>query len=282
MQATKLLLYKNGGVEILKIFNKIYMALIFIFLYAPIFVLVIFSFNNSKSRVVWSGFTFKWYYRLFENQEILSAFYNTIIIALISAIIATILGTVAAVGIIRSKKWQKQIIMNITNLPMVDPEIVTGVSLMLLFVFLYISFGIFKPGLLTLICAHTTFCLPYVILSVMPKLRQMDPNIYEAAVDLGCSPIQAFFKVVLSQIMPGIITGMILSFTMSIDDFVISYFTSGTTQTLPITVYSMTRKIISPEINALSTVLFLVVFALLIVINLRQVKDKELEKNTVK
>ncbi len=258
------------------------MALIFIFLYAPIFVLVIFSFNNSKSRVVWSGFTLKWYYRLFENQEILSAFYNTIIIALISAIIATILGTVAAVGIIRSKKWQKQIIMNITNLPMVNPEIVTGVSLMLLFVFLYISFGIFKPGLLTLICAHTTFCLPYVILSVMPKLRQMDPNIYEAAVDLGCSPIQAFFKVVLSQIMPGIITGMILSFTMSIDDFVISYFTSGTTQTLPITVYSMTRKIISPEINALSTVLFLVVFALLIVINLRQVKDKELEKNTVK
>ncbi len=263
----------------MKIINKVYMFLIFIFLYAPIFVLIVFSFNNSKSRVVWSGFTFKWYNRLFENQEILSAFYNTIIIASISAIVATALGTAAAVGIIKSKKWQKQISMNITNLPMINPEIVTGVSLMLLFVFLYNTFGIFKPGILTLICAHTTFCLPYVILSVMPKLRQMDSHIYEAAMDLGCNPMQAFCKVVLPQIMPGIITGMIMSFTMSIDDFVISYFAGGTTQTLPIAVYSMTRKIISPEINALSTVLFLVVFVLLIVINLRQAKDKELEKS---
>lgn len=254
------------------------MSLIFIFLYAPIFVLIFFSFNNSKSRVVWSGFTFKWYYRLFENQEILSAFYNTLVIASVSAVIATILGTIAAVGIIRSKKWQKQIVMNINNLPMINPEIVTGVSLMLLYVFLYNTFGILKPGILTLICAHITFCLPYVILSVMPKLRQMDSHIYEAAMDLGCNPIQAFYKVVLPQIMPGIITGMIMSFTMSIDDFVISYFTGGTTQTLPIAVYSMTRKIISPEINALSTVLFLVVFVLLIVINLRQTKDKEFEK----
>lgn len=260
----------------MKILNKIYMAMIFVFLYAPIFVLIAFSFNNSKSRAIWSGFTLRWYFSLFENKDILSAFYNTILIASISALIATVLGTVAAVGILKSRKWQKKIIMNITNLPMINPEIVTGVSLMLLFVFMYHTFGIFKPGLLTLICAHTTFCLPYVILSVMPKFRQMDANIYEAAQDLGCSPIMAFFKVVVPQIMPGIITGLIMSFTMSIDDFVISYFAGGTVQTLPIAVYSMTRKIVSPEINALSSLLFIVVFALLIVINFRQEKDKKM------
>ncbi len=262
----------------MKFLHKVYMCIIFIFLYAPIFVLIGFSFNNSKSRVVWSGFTFKWYFRLFENQDILSAFYNTLIIAAVSAILATLLGTFAAVGISKMKKWPKQLILNITNLPMINPEIVTGVSLMLLFVFLYKYCGILKPGILTLILAHTTFCLPYVILSVMPKLRQMDSNIYEAAMDLGCSPIKAFIKVVLPQITSGIITGMIMSFTMSIDDFVISYFVGGTVQTLPIAVYSMTRKIVSPEINALSSVLFISVFLLLIVINFRKEKDKKLLK----
>lgn len=254
------------------------MGLIFLFLYAPIFVLMTFSFNDSKSRVVWSGFTFKWYERLFENTEILNAFYNTFLIASVSAVIATVLGTAAAVGISKSKKWSRRLMINITNLPMVNPEIVTGVSLMLLFVFLYNSFGILKPGVFTLILSHTTFCLPYVILSVMPKFRQMDSHIYEAAMDLGCSPVKAFFKVVLPQIMPGIVTGMIMSFTMSIDDFVISYFVGGATQTLPIAIYSMTRKIVSPEINALSTLMFLSVFVLLIVINIRQVKDKKFSK----
>ena len=258
----------------MKFFRKIYMFLIFLFLYAPIFVLMVFSFNDSKSRATWHGFTFKWYHRLFENNDILSAFYSTMLIAAISSVIATILGTMAAVGIMKSKKWQRKMIMNITNLPMINPEIVTGVSLMLLFVFLYNRFGIFKPGIVTLIFAHTTFCLPYVILSVMPKLRQMDSHIYEAALDLGCNPTKSFFKVILPQIMPGIVTGLIMSFTMSIDDFVISYFTGGTTQTLPIAVYSMTRKMVRPEINALSTILFLVVFVLLIVINLRREKDK--------
>lgn len=262
----------------MKLLNKIYMSLIFLFLYAPIFVLMTFSFNNSKSRVVWSGFTFKWYERLFENTEILNAFYNTLFIASVSAIIATVLGTAAVVGISKSKKWTRHLMMSVTNLPMINPEIVTGVSLMLLFVFLYNTFGILKPGILTLILSHTTFCLPYVILSVMPKFRQMDSHIYEAAMDLGCSPVRAFFKVVMPQIMPGIITGMIMSFTMSIDDFVISYFVGGTTQTLPIAIYSMTRKIVSPEINALSTLMFLVVFVLLIVINIRQVKDKKISK----
>lgn len=168
--------------------------------------------------------------------------------------------------------------MNVTNIPMMNPEIVTGVSFMLLFVFIYNRTGLLKPGMLTLVLSHTTFCLPYVVLSVLPKIRQMDPNLYEAAQDLGCNPARAFFKVVLPEIMPGIITGMMMSFTMSIDDFVISYFTSGTTQTLPIAIYSMTRKLVSPEINALSTLLFGAILFLLIAINLRQVKEKHLEE----
>lgn len=262
----------------MKILSKIYISLIFIFLYAPIFVLMIFSFNDSKSRVIWSGFTLKWYFRLFENQEILSAFYNTLIIAGVSSLLATILGLVASVGIVRSKKLTRNAVMSLTNIPLINPEIVTGISFMLMFVFLYNNLGIFKPGLFTLICAHTTFCLPYTILSIMPKLRQMDSNIYEAAQDLGCNPIQAFFKVVMPQITSGIVTGFIISFTMSIDDFVISYFTGGTTQTLPITVYSMTRKMVSPEINALSSLLFLLVFVLLIIINFRRQKDKSLNE----
>lgn len=262
----------------MKAFNKLYTFLVFLFLYAPIFLLVIFSFNNSKSRSVWSGFTFKWYAKLFENSAILSSFYNTLIIAAVASILATVLGTIAAIGIMGTKKFYKKLIMNITNIPMINPEIVTGVSLMLLFVFIYNRTGLIKPGMLTLIISHTTFCLPYVVLSVLPKLRQMDPNLYEAAQDLGCSPVKAFFKIVLPEITPGIITGLMMSFTMSIDDFAISYFTSGTTQTLPIAIYSMTRKMVSPEINALSTLLFGTIMFLLVIINLRQLKEKKFEE----
>ena len=178
----------------MKIFNKVYTSLVFLFLYAPIFVLVMFSFNDSKSRSVWSGFTLKWYAKLFQNSDILSAFSNTLIIATISAVLATILGTVAAIGIMGTKKWTKKLIMNVTNIPMMNPEIVTGVSFMLLFVFIYNRTGLLKPGMLTLVLSHTTFCLPYVVLSVLPKIRQMDPNLYEAAQDLGCNPARAFFK----------------------------------------------------------------------------------------
>lgn len=259
----------------MKTLSKIYMAIIFIFLYAPIVVLIAFSFNGSKSRVVWAGFTFKWYVRLFQNEQILAALSNTLVVAVAAAVLATILGTFAAIGINSLNKWAKRMVMNITNLPMANPEIVTGVSLMLLFVFIYNKFDILKPGVITLILAHTTFCLPYVILSVMPKLRQMDQNLFEAAQDLGCPPVKAFFKVVLPEIMPGIITGLMMSFTLSIDDFVISYFTSGTTQTLPIAIYSMTRQIVSPEINALSTILFMIVLTLLLAINLRQMKEQK-------
>lgn len=258
-----------------KAVSRCYTFLIFLFLYAPILVLIVFSFNDTQtaSRTVWSGFSLKWYQKLFEDRLILEALRNTLVIAAVSAVVSTVLGTVAAIGINSMKKLPRRIMMNITNFPMVNPEIVTGVSLMLLFVFAVGLFGGRSLGLLSLIAAHITFCLPYVILSVLPKLRQMNPNLYEAAQDLGCPPLPAFFKVVLPEILPGIVTGMIMAFTLSIDDFVISYFTSGTTQTLPIYIYSMTRKRVSPEINALSTVLFVVVMALLIVVNVRQSKN---------
>lgn len=259
----------------MKTLSKLYTALIFLFLYAPILVLIVFSFNDSKSRSIWGGFTFKWYGRLMQNTEILNALTNTLLIAVLTAVAATLLGTAAAIGINSMNKWMRRAVMNVTNLPMANPEIVTGVSMLLLFVFLYDRVGILKPGFGTLLIAHITFCLPYVVLSVLPKLRQMDPNLFEAAQDLGCAPQRAFFKVVLPEIMPGIITGMMMSFTMSIDDFVISYFTSGTTETLPIAIYSMTRKLVSPEINALSTLLFGTVLILLVMVNLRQIRDQK-------
>lgn len=261
----------------MKIGSKIYMALMFLFLYAPIIVLIIFSFNDTEtaSRTVWSGFSLKWYKTLFEDRLIMEALRNTLIIAVVSSIVSTFLGTLAAIGINAMKKFPRKVMMNITNFPMVNPEIVTGVSLMLLFVFAVGLFGGKSLGMISIIAAHITFCLPYTILSVMPKLRQMNPNLYEAAQDLGCPPVKAFFRVVLPEIMPGIVTGMIMAFTLSIDDFVISYFTSGTTQTLPIYIYSMTRKRISPEINALSTVLFVVVMVLLIIVNVRKSKDQQ-------
>ena len=265
----------------MKVASKVYTFLMFLFLYAPIFVLIIFSFNDSDtmSRSVFSGFSMRWYNRLFEDRMIMEALKNTLIIAIIAAAVATVLGTIAAIGLngIRNK-WVRRMMMNVTNLPMVNPEIVTGVSLMLLFVFVAQSLGGLSLGMLSLILAHITFCLPYVVLSVLPKIRQMDKHIYEEAQDLGCNQRRAFFKVVLPEIMPGIVTGMIMAFTLSIDDFIISYFTSGTTQTLPIYIYSMTRKRVSPEINALSTLLFVAVLLLLVIVNLRQAKDKRVQE----
>lgn len=264
----------------MKWLSKIYTALIFVFLYAPIVVLIIFSFNDTEtaSRTVFSGFTLRWYERLFQDRYILEALLNTLIIAVTAAVFSTLLGTMAAIGINKMKRMPRKIMMNVTNFPMVNPEIVTGVAMMLLFVAAVNMLGGKNLGMMTLIMAHITFCLPYVILSILPKLRQMNPNLFEAAQDLGCPPVRAFFKVVLPEIMPGIVTGMIMAFTLSIDDFVISYFTSGTTQTLPIYIYSMTRKRISPEINALSTVLFAFILVLLVVINVRQARDEKKQK----
>lgn len=249
------------------------MAAVLMFLYVPIFVLIVFSFNETKSRSVFSGFTLDWYARLFRNDIIISSLVNTIIIAVIASIVSTILGTLAAIGINSMKKVPKAVVMNITNIPIINPEIVTGVSLMLLFVFFAARMNL-EFGFVTLLIAHITFDVPYVILNIMPKFKQLDPHLYEAAQDLGCSPFKAFIKVVLPEIMPGVVSGFLMAFTYSLDDFVVSYFTSGSTsQTLPITIYSMTRRKVSPEINALSTLIFAAVVIVLIVKNIIETKQ---------
>lgn len=256
--------------------SKIYTGLVLFFLYMPIFVLILYSFNDSKSRSVWSGFTFRWYQELFADQTIMGSLYNTIIIALAASVISLVLGTAAAMGIYAMRrKWFKSLLMNVTYMPILNPEIVTGVSMLLLFVFCGVNLG-----LGTLIIAHVTFCTPYVILNVLPKLRQMDKFVYEAALDLGCSPVMAFFKVVIPEIMPGMTTGFLMAITYSIDDFVISYFvSSASVQTLPVTIGAMVRRRISPKINALSAIIFVVVLTILLVYNFYSIKkEKELIK----
>lgn len=246
---------------------RILLSLVFVFLYSPIIILIVNSFNASRSRAYWGGFTWKWYSLLFRNSTILNSLENTILIALVSSTIAAVLGTLACVGMMKSKKTFQSLMINLNNIPMVNPEIVVGISSMIFFVVLFKMTGLFKPGLLTLIISHSTFCAPYVFLSVLPKIKRTALGIFEAAQDLGCTPFQAFRKVILPEIAPGIVSGVIMSFTLSIDDFTISYFTSGSVQTLPITIYSMTRISITPEINALSTIFFFIIFGLLIMIN---------------
>jgi len=250
---------------------KTYIAAALTFLYIPILVLIFFSFNKSKSRNVFTGFTLSWYKQLFHNELVLNALGVTLAVAAIASVCATVLGTAAAVGIQSMKKVPRLIIMNATYTPVINPEIVTGVSMLLMFTSIRYFIN-FDMGFSTLVIAHITFNLPYVILSVNPKLRQLDSSIYDAALDLGCSPRQAFFKVVFPQIMPGITTGFLMALTYSIDDFVISYFTSGTSQTLSIAIYSMTRRKVSPEINALSTVLFVIILTILLIMNLKEIK----------
>ena len=261
-----------------KTVGRLYTFLIFLFLYAPILVLIVFSFNDTEtsSRTVFSGFSLRWYQKLFEDRLILEALRNTLMIAVAAAAASTLLGTMAAIGINSMKRLPRRIMMNVTNFPMVNPEIVTGVSMMLLFVFAVRVFGGRSLGMGSIIAAHITFCLPYVILQVLPKLRQLDPALYEAAQDLGCPPVKAFFKVVLPEIMPGIVTGALIAFTMSVDDFVISYFTAGsTTSTLAMVVYGMTKKRISPKINAVSSLLFVTVLTLLVIVNVREAKQEQ-------
>ena len=278
---------RNGPVRQnrMRWYAKTYIGAILAFLYLPIVVLIVYSFNESKSRSYFTGFTLNWYKRLFTNDLIISSFKTTLAIALISSVAATIIGTGAAIGISNMKKFSRAVVMNMTYVPIINPEIVTGVSLMLLFGFFNVLFnwvgestGVmvnFEFGFPTLALAHITFNIPYVILNVMPKLRQMDKNVYEAALDLGCNEWQAFVKVVAPDIMPGITAGFLTSITMSLDDFVISYFVSGpTSQTLPITIFSMTRRKVSPEINALSSVIFLVVLAALLTVNMHDARKE--------
>ncbi len=252
----------------MKKLSKVYLSLVLAFLYLPILVLIIFSFNVSKSRSVFTGFTLDWYQKLFHNELIMASLGNTLIVAVIASVCATVLGTVAAIGIYKMRKVPKMMVMEVTNIPITNPEIVTGVSLMLLFVFFAARMNL-EFGFVTLIIAHITFDVPYVVMNVIPKLRQMDANLYEAAQDLGCGPVRSFFKVVLPEILPGVVSGFLMAFTFSLDDFVVSYFTSGSgAQTLPITIYAMTRRKVSPEINALSTIIFVVVLVVLILKNL--------------
>ncbi len=254
-----------------KVLESIYIYLMFLFLYVPILVLMVFSFNGNKSRGSWGGFSLKWYKEMLANEELINALQTTLIVGVISAIVATVIGTAAAIGInaYRNKKMRK-IVNEVTNIPMVSSELVTGVSLMLLFIAIKLP-----SGMLTLILSHITFCIPYVIVSVTPKLIQLDKNLYEAAVDLGAKPWHAFKSVVLPEIMPGIITGLLFAFTLSIDDFVISFFTAGNgVQNLSMYVYA-TAKRLNPEINALSTVMFVVMMLLLCIINRRSSKDKD-------
>ena len=264
----------------MKTASKVYTALIFIFLYAPIIVLIIFSFNDTDTanRTQFSGFTLRWYQRLFEDRYILEALLNTLIIAVVSAFASTVLGTMAAVGINRMKRMPKKVMMNITNFPMVNPEIVTGVSMMLLFVAAVSLFGGKSLGMASLIIAHITFCLPYVILSVMPRLKQMNPNLYEAALDLGATPMQALRKVILPEILPGMISGFMLSITLSIDDFAVTIFTIGNEglETLSTFIYADARKGgLTPELRPLSAIIFFIVLVMLVVINRRSGKEKE-------
>lgn len=254
--------------------RKLYISLIFIFLYAPIVTLMVLSFNSSRSRAKWGGFTFKWYQELFHNDVILAALRNTLLIALLSSLIATLIGTIACMSMQAMKRRTRAVIMGITNIPMLNAEIVTGISLMLLFITLGVKFGF-----LTILLAHITFNIPYVILSVMPRFKQLNPSTYEAALDLGASPLRAFFTVVFPDILPGVVSGFLMAFTMSLDDFIITHFTKGPgIDTLSTKIYSEVKKGIKPEMYALSAIIFTAVLVLLFLVNYIPKESKEKEK----
>ena len=283
---------KNGFI------NRLFMGLVFLFLYAPILLLIVFSFNSGNSSVVWKGFSLHWYVELFQDRLIMQSIYTTLLVSLLATAIATVAGTFASIGFYAMRRRWRDPLMTVNSIPMMSADIVTGVSLCLLFVAVFgfwnefaenyrITFSLFGEvyrvtfprltlGFGTLLIAHITFNIPYVILSVGPKLRQMDKNLVDAAQDLGCTWFQAFWKVILPEIMPGIVSGALIAFTMSVDDFVISYFTAGSaTSTLAMAIYGMTKKRVSPEINAVSTLLFVTVLTLLVIVNIREARAEK-------
>lgn len=283
---------KNGFI------NRLFMGLVFLFLYAPILLLIVFSFNSGNSSVVWKGFSLHWYVELFQDRLIMQSIYTTLLVSLLATAIATVAGTFASIGFYAMHRRWRDPLMTVNSIPMMNADIVTGVSLCLLFVAVFgfwnefaenyrITFSLFGEvyrvtfprltlGFGTLLIAHITFNIPYVILSVGPKLRQMDKNLVDAAQDLGCTWFQAFWKVILPEIMPGIVSGALIAFTMSVDDFVISYFTAGSaTSTLAMAIYGMTKKRVSPEINAVSTLLFVTVLTLLVIVNIREARAEK-------
>ena len=249
-------------------FKRFYLALMLLFLYIPIIMLMIYSFNEGKTMSKWTGFSLKWYGQLFHDKNVAEALTNTLSIAFLSSIISTVIGTLAAIGINECRKTTQNIVLNITYIPMINADIVTGVSMLLLFIFLRIP-----RGYLTLLISHVAFNTPYVIFSILPRLRQLNPNLYEAALDMGATPSYAISKVIIPQLAPSIITGAILAFTMSFDDFVISFFsTQGMVNNLPIYIYSMAKVGINPKINALSVIMFVAVMVMLIITNIRSMK----------
>lgn len=262
--------------------SKLYVAFIMLLLYSPIVLMIVFSFNSSASTSVITGFSLRWYESLLHDSATMNALKNTLILAVTSSLLATVMGTAAAVGINAFRnKFVKKTVMGVTNIPMMNPEIVTGISMMLLFIFCAKLIGVTDAlGFTTMLIAHVTFNLPYVILSVLPKLRQLDKYLPEAAMDLGCTPVQAFFKVILPSISTGIVSGLMMSFTLSLDDFVISYFTQGPSfETLPIRIFSMTKKRVTPDMYALSTLIFVVILILLILLNVSQVRGEKKMNN---
>ena len=263
--------------------KRIYLCIIFAILYIPILTLVLFSFNASESTANFTGFSFDWYLKLFSDETAFIALRNTLVLAVCSALLSTVIGTAAAEGIYRMRtKWFKTVVTSVTNVPMMNPDIVTGVSFMLFFAAVV---GIFRIadydsiGFAAMLIAHTTFCLPYVILNVLPRIHELGESLSEAALDLGCTPVEAFFKVKLPNIMPGVISGAVMAFTLSLVDFVISYFVSPSNfQTLPLLIYSMTKKTVKPDMYALSTLIIVTVFTLLIASNLKGMKKADKRK----
>lgn len=263
----------------MKYLSKVYLFLIFGILYIPILTLIFFSFNSSNSTAVFTGFSFRWYIELFNSPETFEALRNTLILAVLSSLISTVIGTAAAEGIYRMRsKIAKAAINSVTNIPMMNPDIVTGMSMMLFFVAVAAILGISYEdmGFTAMLISHVTFCLPYVILSVLPRINELGDSLSEAALDLGCTPMQAFFKVKLPNIMPGVISGMVMAFTMSLDDFVISYFVgSSNFQTLPLLIYSMTKKKVTPDMYALSTLIIVTIFIMLVISNVKSGRKVE-------
>ena len=282
------------------VLNRLFTVLVFVFLYAPILLLIIFSFNAGSSNTVWKGFSLGWYRELFNDRIIMRSVYTTLLVSLLATVIATFAGTFAAIGFYAMRRRKRHILTTVNNIPMMNADIVTGVAMCLFFVAFFALWSDFAAwvngiqtffelptrltlGFGTLLIAHITFNIPYVILSVSPKLRQMDKNLVDAAMDLGCTWMQAFWKVILPEIKPGIISGALTAFTMSIDDFIISYFTAGSSSsTLAMTIYGMTKKRVTPEINAISTILFGTVLLLLVITNIREIRQEKLEQRRQK
>lgn len=260
-----------------RIFGKVLMILMILFFYLPIIFMVIFSFNESKSLTHFTGFSMNWYEKLFQNRDMMESLYVTIIIAAIATIVSTLVGTISAIGLSKSSKIVRKIMMQLNDFPIMNPEIVTAIGLMLLFITFHI-----ERGFMTMLLAHITFCIPYVILSVMPKIRSLDPNLADAAMDLGATPWQALTKVLVPQIMPGIISGALIAFTMSFDDFIISYFvTGGGVKNLSIMVYTMSKRV-NPTINAISTLVVVLITIVLVIINVVPLIKSRREKRNEK